>query len=50
VAAEPMSFVFCEKLLTPYLPQHCYSEETGRVAAEVPVICFELRLKETIKQ
>jgi hypothetical protein len=49
VAAEPVSFVVCETLLTLYLQQHCYSEETGCVAAEVPVICFELLLKEAVK-
>jgi hypothetical protein len=49
VAAAQMSFVVCEKLLTLYLQQHCLSEETGCVAAEVPVVCFELLLKEVIK-
>jgi hypothetical protein len=49
VAVEPMSFVVCEKLLTLYLHQHCHSEETGCVVAEVPVVCFELLLKEAIK-
>jgi hypothetical protein len=49
VAAEPMSFVVCEKFLKLYLQQHRHSEETGRVTAEVPVICFELLLKEAIK-
>jgi hypothetical protein len=48
VAVEPMNFVVCEKLLTLYMQQYCHSEETGHVAAEVPVVCFEL-LKEAIK-
>jgi len=49
VAAEPMSSIVGEKLLTLYLQQHCHSEETGHVAAEVPVVRFELLLKEVIK-
>ena len=50
MAAEPMSSIVGEKLLTLYLQQHCHSEETGHVAAEVPVVRFELLLKEVIKR